>query len=235
MDFHTIVYAILGGLVPAVIWLLFWLREDVRHPEPKYRIGLSFVAGMVAVLVVLPIETSTYTLLIARPPVLFTFWAFSEEVLKLIACFIVALRMRDTDEPIDAVIYMLTTALGFAAMENILFLLNPLQDGNIVQTILTGNLRFVGASLLHVISSGTIGVFIALSFYKTWIQKQIYLIFGLIGAVVLHTVFNLFIIRESSQTALITFGVVWIGIIVLIVFFEKVKTIYPVGPKKSNK
>ena len=49
-------YAFLGGLLPALLWLYFLLREDSRCPEPKLMILVAFLAGMIAVPLVLPIE-----------------------------------------------------------------------------------------------------------------------------------------------------------------------------------
>ena len=70
------------------------------------------------------------------------------------------------DEPIDAVIYMITVALGFSALENALFLSNLISTSSFAQSIITGNSRFLGATLLHVASSAAVGVMIGLSYYK---------------------------------------------------------------------
>ncbi|HVS79403.1 MAG TPA: PrsW family glutamic-type intramembrane protease [Candidatus Paceibacterota bacterium] len=223
----TWIFAGAGGLLPAMLWLLFWLREDAKHPEPKVRIASTFLAGMVAVIAVLPLERATARIVSPNSPEMFLVWAFFEESLKLLACGIVALRSRDVDEPIDPIIYMITAALGFSALENALFLLNPLAHGQILETIITGNMRFLGANLLHVISSSAIGVFMALSFYGRKMWKRISIFAGLLAATALHTLFNLFIIKETNNTAFATFGVVWLAIIVLMILFEKVKSIYP--------
>lgn len=221
------VLASLGGMLPAILWLMFWLREDAKHPEPKFRIISAFIGGMAAVVLVLPLETNSAKYLSVTDPNTVLLWAFFEETLKYATCIITALRFRDNDEPIDAVIYMLTAALGFSAMENTLFLLDPITHGHIVESLITGNMRFMGASLLHVISSSTLGVFIALSFYRPKLWKTVYALLGIISATGLHTIFNLFIMKGTNETALRTFSIVWLAIIVLMLLFEKIKTIYP--------
>ena len=82
------------------------------------------------------------------------------------AAYLAALRFRVFDEPLDGVIYLVTAALGFSALENVFFLITPAQGGDLLRTIVTGDLRFIGASLLHTLASATIGVSLALSFYK---------------------------------------------------------------------
>ena len=74
-------------------------------------------------------------------------WAAIEELVKFSAISLVALRSVYFDEPVDALIYMITVALGFAAIENSLFLLAPLLDGDLTGSLLTGNLRYMGATL----------------------------------------------------------------------------------------
>ena len=57
-EFEPIIAAAAGGILPALAWLWFWLREDSDHPEPRRLIALAFLAGMVAVAVVIPLEKS---------------------------------------------------------------------------------------------------------------------------------------------------------------------------------
>ncbi len=218
---HILLYALLGGILPALLWLWFWLKEDNARPEPRGLILLAFIAGMLTVPLVLPFQKLAATMLGATSVIIA--WAAVEELFKYVVAYFAVLRKKDMDEPIDAVIYMITVALGFAALENTFFLLNPLSDGNITGTILTGNLRFLGAMLLHVLSSATIGIAIALSFSKNISVRRLFIGAGVILSIVLHTLFNLFIINSNGEKALIVFIFVWIGIILLILFFEKLK------------
>ncbi len=123
------------------------------------------------------------------------------------------------------VIYMITIALGFASLENALFLLTPLTSGDYIDSALTGSFRFLGASLLHVLASGTVGVFLAFAFYKNTAAKLFYGMLGLCLAVILHALFNFFIIDSSGEGILAVFLFVWIGIIILFLLFEKIKQI----------
>ena len=129
------------------------------------------------------------------------------------------------DEPIDPMIYLITTALGFAALENTLFLINSLSNGGFVESIITGNMRFIGATLLHTISSGTIGLAMGLTFYKKPRTRMVALIIGIILAIILHTFFNFLIINSSGNGILWVFAGVWILVVLLILLFEKVKHI----------
>jgi RsiW-degrading membrane proteinase PrsW (M82 family) len=118
---------------------------------------------------------------------------------------------------------MVTVALGFSAVENALFLLNPLAQSNIAQTIITGDLRFIGATLLHTLSSATIGIALAFSFYRGRAGRLLAAGCGLILAVALHTLFNFFILGSGSGATFWVFLVIWLGIIAILLGVERVK------------
>jgi RsiW-degrading membrane proteinase PrsW (M82 family) len=225
---ETILYALLGGILPALLWLFFWLREDSKRPEPKGRLAETFLAGMVAVLLVLPFQkivATAYPVLGFMP---FLLWAILEELFKYGAAYFTALRTRDDDEPLDPVIYMITAALGFVALENALFIWNPLLEQNVPAALSTGGLRFLGASLLHVVASGAVGIALGLSFYfKSKMKKFAYALAGIFVSIVFHTAFNLFILRSAGISTIQTFVFVWIGAGALLLAFERIKRIAP--------
>src|SRR3989338_5007475 len=51
----SILYIILLGFVPPIIWLVFWMRED-PNPEPRREIMIVFLAGMAVVAVAILLE-----------------------------------------------------------------------------------------------------------------------------------------------------------------------------------
>ena len=114
---------------------------------------------------------------------------------------------------------------GWGGFENVLFLLSPLAGETVLQTIMTGNLRFVGATLLHVLSSAAIGVALALSFYQPRRIKRLFAVAGVILAVALHSAFNFLILNTAEEHLLRTFGFVWLGLIALLAVLEYVKRI----------
>lgn len=234
---NAAVLAILGGIVPALAWLYFWLHED-NHPEPKKLILKSFLYGMCAVPFAIIIQFLVNTFLLQGQDIKTVFltnypialmviilWAATEEYFKYKAAFNGGLITRENDEPIDPMIYMIAAALGFSALENTLFIFWPLLAGDSTTALLTGNMRFIGATMLHVATSAIIGLFISFAFYRSREIKKKHLILGFITAISLHTLFNSFIIRTEDFT-IFGFATVWLTIILIILFFEKVKKIY---------
>lgn len=185
---------------------------------------LSFIAGMIGVAVVFPMEKIAAYILVDGPMLLLV-WAAIEELVKFAAISLVALRSVYFDEPVDALVYMITVALGFAAIENSLFLLAPLIDGDFTGGLFTGNLRYMGATLLHTAASATIGIALGLSFYKSMSVRIISGLLGITTAIALHTLFNFFIIQRNGEDTFIVFLHLWVAIVFVIFFFEKVKRV----------
>lgn len=225
---ETMMYALLGGMLPALLWLYFWLREDARCPEPRTLITLTFVVGMLSVPLVLPLEqlACQHFGACAVPDTSTVIaWAAIEEVVKYAVAALIILWRKAVNENIDFVIYMLTIALGFSALENALFLFNPLIHGSLALGLQTGNMRFIGASLLHVVASATIGFALAFSYKKRPIVRTTYASLGLILAIALHACFNLLIMQSGSEFRLSALFLVWTGAVAIFALFEVLKHI----------
>ncbi len=222
---NAIFFSLVGGILPSLFWLYFWLREDKLKPEPRSLIMFSFFAGMFAVIAALFAEKIVKDLVASNLILIAIYAPIIEELLKFLAAYFTTLRNKEDDEPIDPIMYLISSALGFAALENVLFLISPLAGNNIMTGIVTGNLRFIGAALLHVVASASIGIFIGFSFYKSKMFKFFMTTIGLITAITLHSFFNFFIIKGTNENTLAVFGGLWIVVIIVILILEKIKRI----------
>lgn len=241
-NLNPLFIAIAGGVVPSVVWLWFWLREDRATPEPTGLIALSFFAGMTVVFLVLPPEqfvsssisslgdwirsfgSTTDISQLSNDTIKITLWAFIEEVAKYATVFLIAFRTKYFDEPIDAVIYLITAALGFAAMENTLYIFNILGQGGGIQALHDGAMRFVGATILHTVSSAVVGITIAFSFFAPRLIKFVAAILGITLASLLHAYFNLSIMKsDGTLNTILVFSQYWAGIVGVIVLLQIVK------------
>jgi protease PrsW len=234
----NLLLAILGGFIPAIIWLLFWLQEDKEKPEPKKLIIKTFLWGMISVPFVLLFQIIVSKFFLNNLEIkdilgmslvfgiisLFIF-AFIEEVFKYIGADKGGLSKKENDEPIDPVIYMITSALGFSALENTLYILNPLLLHDTTTAFITGNFRFIGATLLHVASSAILGIALSFFYSRKRKSKWQHVFWGLMFATILHTIFNLFIIK-GKEFAGIAFLFVWFMTIVIIISLEKLKVLF---------
>jgi len=98
-----------------------------------------------------------------------------EETFKYLIIKFFVLKDSCLDEPVDLPLYMIIAALGFATAENILLFSGyPFQM--ITEPFELAIVRFLGATLLHALASGIIGIFLALAFY--WLRQKWFFIFS---------------------------------------------------------
>jgi RsiW-degrading membrane proteinase PrsW (M82 family) len=197
---ETFSYSLLGGILPALLWLLFWLREDRKNPEPNRLIGRTFLLGMLSVILVIPFQKGVEMMFPSLAATAILLWALLEEVFKFGAGYFGGLHSVEDNEPIDPLIYMITAALGFVALENALFIFGPLADQDVTQSLITGNMRFIGASLLHIVSSGIVGASLSFAFYRSRPKRTTAVTTGLVLAIIFHFLFNI-LIMHMGRTA----------------------------------
>ena len=133
------------------------------------------------------------------------------------------------DEPLDVMLYMVIAALGFTAVENILYLFIPMGQLSfndlVSRTLMVSFIRFIGATFLHTLASATIGYYLALSFCGVK-KRIIYIIAGFVMATALHGLYN-FSIMVLEGPAKIAIPIAILMALAFLVFseFEKLKKI----------
>src|SRR3989344_1036504 len=226
MSFSFLVFL---GFLPSLAWLFFFLKEDI-HPEPRKMVIRVFMMGALVTLLAIAIQLLLFRILNIfniRTIGLFPFFAFAavEETLKFLAAYWIIRKSKFFDEAVDAMIYLIAASLGFALIENISVLTN-VQVTSEAFGIIT--LRFVGATLLHALSSAIVGYYWARGIMISRLLEQPnnkernFIIKGIFIASILHTIFNYFILVFNE---VLIYPTVFLAIIALFVFwdFEKIK------------
>ena len=196
----NVVVSILLAPLPSIVWLAFYLRKD-KHPEPNRMVIKIFLLGVLMVPVAGIFEQlffvgSEKLPIYNRMSLIIIGFALIEEILKFLVIKFWVLKNSDFDEPVDAMIYMIIAALGFAAAENI-YLASQL---NLLVSPLEFTItRFLGATFLHALASGIIGYFLAASLLIVSKIRKILVIGGILTATILHSVFNYIIILNSQE------------------------------------
>lgn len=115
------------SLVPAIGWVWFFYRQDRYEVEPLSLLVRTFVLGMVAVIPAIVLERPFETWFVDPPNVLARLFAvfvvvgLGEELCKFFAVYVAVWRSRHFNEVMDGIVYAVTAALGFAAVENLLY------------------------------------------------------------------------------------------------------------------
>ncbi|OGZ02329.1 MAG: hypothetical protein A2946_02415 [Candidatus Liptonbacteria bacterium RIFCSPLOWO2_01_FULL_53_13] len=229
--------SIMIALIPGFAWLFFYLQEDT-HPEPKATVAKVFIAGGASAFVALAVQVALQHIgfsfssdsiassadITARVAVSIVLFAFVEELVKFSAAYATMNQDPAFKEPIDAMIYMVVAALGFATIENIGAVHGNFSSytGNLLAGAVfeTVTFRFVGATLLHTLSSALLGYYWALHIRNFGDSRPLF--WGIALATVLHAVFNYLIITYGN----LIFAVAFLSMIGFFVLgdFEKLKS-----------
>ena len=225
---------ILGGILPTLAWLFHYLKKD-SHPEPKWMISKVFLWGSLITLPVFFVQFGLSTLLaeLKLPtfiiPILYWFLviALTEEFFKYLVVKKLVFKSKYLDEPLDIMLYMIVAALGFAALENILYLFSPADNLSFNQilnnTVIISFIRFIGATFLHTLASGMLGYFLVIEVYE--IEKRGWFFFsGLFLASVFHGLYNFSIMTFTGALQIAVPTTILVGLAIFLVWaFNRVK------------
>lgn len=229
------VFALIIAVLPSLVWLFFFLQED-QHPEPNRLVLKVFFFGAVSSLLAIFFERALLCVVgtgvqtscsegvmeevfKTHAVVVFAGIALIEEYVKFLAVELSVLGRPDFDEPLDAMLYMVIAALGFAAVENILFL-TPAFPQSFLGGIQNTAGRFIGATLLHALASAFVGYFLSLSYFWPTHRRLLLVIGGLAVGTFLHFLFNFFILIGATALIILMLGGMALTIFLL---FQRLK------------
>lgn len=220
------IFAIAFSLIIALLWLRWFRKKDKYEKEPERLIFLVFFAGAAATVpsvflesfLHLPQRDSTFPL--QNLFLSFLWVGIVEEFFKYLAVRLTAYRSIQFNEVMDGMIYMVTAALGFAATENVGYMLG---FGYSV-----GFFRAIIAYLAHISFSAILGYYMA----KAKIEGRRNLIFvGFILAVSLHWLYDAFLVMGTvfpSGGFLLLGLMVWVfGLILALALVKKAQAVSP--------
>ncbi|GIW67232.1 MAG: hypothetical protein KatS3mg096_100 [Candidatus Parcubacteria bacterium] len=151
----AIVYHSFLSLFLPFIWIFYFYKKD-RHPEPKIWLFLAFLLGIISAFLAYYVEGLLNPFVSENKFLKFLLFSFIEEFFKFILIWFFIFPQKIFDEPIDAMIYMMFAAWGFAFLENFVLITKP-SSLAIYSPVSILFLRFLGANLLHILASALIG------------------------------------------------------------------------------
>ena len=214
------------SILPCVLWLWYFSSRS-RYKRPAIGVlGLTFFLGGLATIPALLLNLQGQSLINdlfgrsapARILVLFLVVGPVEELLKLLVVYFYAYRRPEFDEMLDGVVYSAAAALGFAAVENIVYLAE--NDPRLV--LLRGPLSNPGHALFSAIWG------LALSRAKAMPNltnaRLPIIVKGWLYASILHAIFDTLLVF-SARWSIIFFAIL-VGVMVALFFWVRTQIKY---------
>ncbi len=209
------------SLLPVVLILVWVIKRD-RLPEPPRVVWMTVLLGVLATLPILVFEfglswffkvpLDEITTISGALTTSFLIAAFVEEIFKFLVLWFYAARHDAFDEPFDGIVYGVAASLGFAALENVLYVF---QGGAGI-----GVLRAFTAIPLHASCGVLMGACIGIAKFSEQ-RRPLWIATGVVGAIALHGTYNsfafssaVFATREQGGMALLCL----LGLLVTIIF-----------------
>lgn len=214
----ALVTGIVLAAIPVPIYLGLALLLDRYEPEPLPLLVLTFLWGAGAATAFALIVNSTGQALIShsfgsRVGELFgsTISApIVEETAKATALFaIYKWRRTELDGVLDGIVYAVMVGLGFAFTENVLYYSKALAES---QDVLAGTffVRGILSPFAHPLFTSITGIGFGLATRSRHDGRGLWVLLGLLGAIVLHGLWN-----SSAGTAQ---GAGWLAVYALVMF-----------------
>lgn len=154
---NTLWITVPAAVIPSVILLWYFYSRD-KYPEPPRVVFATFVLGVLTVIPVLLFAVPVMSFIgrVENPlafgaSVGFLAAAIPEEFFKFLVIYYYCMRHSEFDEPMDGLVYGVTASLGFATLENVLYV----SSGGLVVAIV----RAVSAVPMHASLGAVMGYY----------------------------------------------------------------------------
>jgi len=197
------------AIIPTVLLGYFIYKKDILEKEPIGLLMLLFISGVISTLPAAAIEQlilpfieqisdfTTYILTLS-----FVGVALVEEMCKALLTYEICWKNKNFNYVYDAIVYCVFTSLGFATLENILYVT--------VFGMQAAILRAIVSVPAHAFFGVSMGYYMGIAKYhqKTNENKKKYknLILSVLVPVVLHGIFD-FLLLTNNETMVIIFFV----------------------------
>jgi len=221
-----VILALLFSFLVALFWLKKFRKMDKFEKEPERSVYKAFFAGALATIPAVALEIPLEMAPFPNAPFLegfllpFLWIAMVEEFFKYAAVRLTVYRSHEFNEVMDGMIYMISAALGFAAAENVGYMMGF--------GFSVGLLRAILSYLGHVSFSAILGYYLAKSKLEA---RGNWLPIGFVLAISLHWLYNSLLVIGTLKTlgGLLLLGLmVWaFGLILTLILLKKAQAVSP--------
>ena len=200
------IYLLILALIPVVCFIGWIYYKDKYEREPPIKLVEYFILGILVSILAIFIELylsklNNFNGILSNIYTAFFVAALTEEGLKSIILIPMLLREKNFNEKLDGIIYSIFLSLGFATIENIIYLMRERIDLLFSLSITRGLISIPS----HIMFAITMGYYISKYKFDKYNKKK-YLYFAVIIPILLHGVFD-FILMIGYRWAIIVFVV----------------------------
>lgn len=148
---------VMGAVAPGISLLTYIYLKDRYNPEPIRLVARMFIVGMLVVFPIMVVQRGL-VLGLGTNELLFAFGisAGLEEFVKWLVVYHMIFQAKEFDEPYDGIVYAVAASLGFATLENILYVSTVISSFN--EMLMRALLPVSGHALFGVVMGYYLGL-----------------------------------------------------------------------------
>ena len=206
---------ILLAVVP--VGLICWIISNKAHnSEPFGMLVLLFILGCLSCIpaafaeiffdVITGIDTKTLTNIFSIFIYSFFGIAFIEEVVKWLCTYLVGFNNKAFDKAYDMIIYAVFTSLGFAFVEDILYIFA--NEAALATAIMRAVISIPGHACFAIIMGYFLGLVRYYANIKDRAREVLYTLFSILIPSIIHAIFDALLMTENDLYILLFFAFV---------------------------
>jgi RsiW-degrading membrane proteinase PrsW (M82 family) len=209
---ETTGYLLLLAIAPAAFWLWYFYRKDRYEPEPLSWVLLVYILGAAVTIPVALVEgvmgafLPEFLIVVLVAPVV-------EELGKYLVVRKTVYESAEFDEPVDGIVYAAAAGLGFATLENVIYVFAALET-SLFLAVGTGLVRAVLSVPGHVLFSAMWGYSLGKARFIPKEKRPGVIAAGLMLAIASHALFNLLLFDAIgfAVLVLVVVPVLWFSV-----------------------
>jgi RsiW-degrading membrane proteinase PrsW (M82 family) len=209
--------AALASILPAFLWMVLFYRSDRYAPEPRKLVARTFLVGaIVGAAMVFSLKELPFKMAVIYSSVLIA--PISEETAKFLCVRWTVYDDPEFNEPVDGMVYATAAALGFASVENVIYVINSWIAGGAEVGVMVLAGRSVLSVPAHALFSSLWGLALGWHKKRKTLGSGLMVAAGLAGGMVLHGLFNLLTGKNlfGGFVFLVFLGLSWRMVFILI-------------------
>lgn len=157
---------LVSALAPVAVALWYIFKKDSAQPEPTKWLAKAFWYGVLSAplsfvfsipsseILGLNLDSEVYPSIFNAFADAFLLAAIPEELAKLIMLWLLLKKNPYFDEKFDGIVYAVCIGMGFAGIENVMYLINGIEDGSWISTGITRALFSIPGHFLFAVFMG---------------------------------------------------------------------------------
>lgn len=216
------------AVLPALLLLAFMGWKDRQHPEPISALVKGLCFGAISIIISLSITSMFEDF---EDPILDAFFnaAIPEEFAKLLMFWLLIRKNKNFDEPIDSIVYAVYVSLGFAAVENIMYLVD---EEDFFSTAFSRGIFSVPG---HFCFAVCMGFCYGMARFGQK-MKAIYYPMALIGPILLHGIYDGLLMSMGDDDSWIILMLVWLVFCIIMyrAAIKRINKLREIGVEKKD-